>query len=246
MSDRDYVAEAAEQGHVDKDAWRGDPDKWTDAKTCVERGEKIAGILKSKNDRLESRIDSLEQSNRQFGEYHKQTLESQRKKNAEKIADLEVKVAEAVTNGDGQEYTRASREMDSLKAEATSQPNEAQVFDDLAQGWVRENKWYSENPKLAAYADGVSDRLRQQGYVGQAYFTELTRNVEETFPEEFTNPNKSKASATERGGQLSTENSEAQTYDNLPADAKAACDDFVTNGIFKSREDYVATYEWEA
>jgi hypothetical protein len=35
--------------------------------------------------------------------------------------------------------------------------------------------------------------------------------------------------------------SKAETYDNLPADAKAACDDFVKQGFMK-REDYVKQY----
>ncbi|RLC55297.1 MAG: hypothetical protein DRI30_07825, partial [Chloroflexi bacterium] len=68
--ERDYEAEAVEQG------WNADfdgPNK-TDAKTFVERGEQIAGILKSKNKKLEDRLHKLEAANVQFGEYHKQTL----------------------------------------------------------------------------------------------------------------------------------------------------------------------------
>ncbi|GAF67584.1 unnamed protein product, partial [marine sediment metagenome] len=81
--ERDYEAEASEQG------WNKDfdgPNK-TDAKTFVERGEQIAGILKSKNTKLEDRLHRLEQSNKQFGEYHKKTLESQVRKTAETIKE---------------------------------------------------------------------------------------------------------------------------------------------------------------
>ena len=112
MSDRDEEAIASEQGWVDKDAWKGDPDKHVSAKIFNERGEKIAGILKSKNDRLERRIDNLEQSGRQLIEHHKQDAEVQRRKNSERVATLEVQLAEAITNNDGTAAVNTQDEID--------------------------------------------------------------------------------------------------------------------------------------
>ena len=103
MEERDYEAEATEQG------WNPDfdgPNK-TDAKTFVEKGEKIAGIANKRVKTLEDRIHRLEDSNKQFGEYHKQTLEQQRKESEKQIHTLQAEVAQAVTDGDGQAYTRA-------------------------------------------------------------------------------------------------------------------------------------------
>ena len=68
--------------------------------------------------------------------------------------------------------------------------------------------------------------------------------VKQDHPDDFKNPNKSKSSSVEAGGELSTDTSKEGTYDSLPPDAKAACDDFVKSG-FMSREDYVKTYEFE-
>jgi len=237
--ERNYTEEAVAQG------WNENYDgaNKVDAKEFVEKGEKIAGILKSKNERLETRLASLEQSNKQFGEYHKKTLETQRKQDAEKISVLEDKLDQAVTDGDGQAHREARREIEAIKDVAPVQADDAQQWNQMAEAWAGNNKWYKDNPKLAAYADGRSDQLRSQGYVGQAYFAELTRDVEETFPEEFSNPNKSKAGATETSGQQSTDNSKDESYDNLPAEAKAACDDFVSQGFMK-REDYVKQYDF--
>ena len=240
---RDYEAEAAEQGWTDKEGWKGPEDKWTDAQTFVERGEKIAGILKGKVERLEDKVDNLTESNRKFGEYHKQTLETQRQKSAERIQTLKAELEQAVTDGDGQAYTRLNAEIDSEKREAPV-ANDADEWNQLAQGWASKNEWYSTNSKLQAFADGISDRIRNEGYGGQAYFSELTRQVKENFPEEFTNPNKSKSNGVEAGGQRSTTNSKEASYDALPADAKAACDDFVSQG-FMSRDEYVKNYEFE-
>lgn len=238
--ERDYKAEAKEQG------WNPDHEgeNKVDAKTFVERGEKIIGIVKSKNARLENRIEHLEQSNREFGEYHKKTVESQRKQGAEKVAELETQLAKAITEGDGPAYTQTQREIESVKAQTPDPTNDAQAWDRMAQSWAVENKWYTEKPKLAIYADGISDRIRAEGYNGQAYFSELTRRVKEDHPEEFTNPNKAKPSGVETGGQRETPDSAERTYANLPADAKKACDGYVKDG-FMSQKDYVSTYEFE-
>jgi len=240
MEERDYEALASEQG------WNKDfePNK-VSAQVFVERGEQIAGILKSKNAKLEDRINRLEQTNKKFGEHFTQTIEAQRKKSAETIRDLEAKVAQAITDGDGQEYTRASREIESIKSETPVQTDDAGSWSELSQGWVRENPWYNESRKLGRFADGIAEELVAQGYRGEAYFSELTKQVKAEFPEDFKNPNRESANSVEAGGQRVTKDSKEHTYANLPADAKAACKDFIKSGIFANKEDYVNTYEWE-
>jgi len=241
--ERNYESEASEQGWTPKENWKGPEEKWTDAQTFVERGEQIAGILKSKNVKLEDRIHRLEESNRQFGEYHKQTLETQQRKNAETIQELEAKVAQAITDGDGAEYTRANREIQSLKSEAPAPTNDAE-WSRRSQEFISENEWYNKDPKLRQYADDISDRIRSISTSEVDYFSKLTAEVKEAHPNAFENPNKSRANTVENAGQLSTTNSKDHTYDNLPPDAKSACDKFVKDG-FTTREAYVETYEFE-
>jgi hypothetical protein len=242
MEERDYEAEAKEQG------WNPDfdgPNK-TDAKTFVERGEQIAGILKSKNAKLEDRLHRLEEANQKFGEYHKKTIEAEKRRNKETIAELESRLEQAITNGDGQEYTRTQREIDQIKASESDYPtDDMAAWNAMTERWVAENPWYNQSRKMARFADGVSDEVRAQGYNGAAYFAELTRQVKEEFPEEFKNPNKSAAAAVENSGEKGgTSTSKKHTYDSLPADAKRACDEFTRSG-FMTKEDYVANYEWD-
>jgi hypothetical protein len=107
------------------------------------------------------------------------------------------------------------------------------------------NEWYQTNEKLATYADGVAEQVINSGYTGPAYYTELTRRVKDAFPEEFQNKRQAQANTVESGGELETQGSEVpHTWENLPADAKKACDDFVKGG-FTTREDYLANYEWD-
>jgi len=248
--ERNYEEEAVAQGYnPDYDG----PNK-VDAKTFVEKGEKIAaiavkdrGVLRDKVEQLEGKVESLTESNREFGKYHKKTIEAQRKANATRIGELEAELAQAVTDGDGQAYTRTRAEINDLKTELPQLSDEqanAQAWDKLATQWVSENQWYNTNPTLATFADGLQERVVAEGYNGQAYFTELTRRVKEAFPDDFKNPNRSNANSVEDGGQISTGDSKEHTYANLPADAKKACDGFVKEG-FMTREDYVAEYEFE-
>lgn len=240
MEERDYEAEAKEQG------WNPDyegPNK-TDAKTFVERGEQIAGILKSKNAKLEERIQRLEQSNQEFGEYHKQTLQKQREMDARKIRELEEQLAQAITDGDGQAYTQYQKEIDTLKSNQQNVQTDEAAWNRLSQQWVSENPWYMENRKMARFADGIADEVRARVGTGPAYFSELTREVMEEFKDEFKNPKKSTPNAVEDGGQKGTGDSKAKTFDNLPADAKAAFKQF-NRDFGLSKEDYLATYEWD-
>ncbi len=237
--ERDYETEAREQG------WNPDydgPNK-VDPKVFVEKGEKIAGMALKRLEKAESQITTLQESNRQFGEYHKQTLETQRKNDADKIADLEGQLAQAITDGDGANYTRLNREIKKVESQQQPNGNDAQAYANIAETWARDNTWYADDPKLRTYADGLADKLRHEGYQGEAYFSEITRRVQEDFPDSFKNPNKSKAGSVETGGQRAVQSKEG-TYDSLPPDAKAFCDSFVKEG-FMTREQYVETYEFD-
>lgn len=244
--ERDYVAEATAQG------WNPDPTslpegKWVDAETFVEKGDKIAGILKARLDRQDQQIRQLNDDNKAFGEYQKTLLDKAKAESAQRLAELEALRATAITDADGAEYTRVDREIQKVRKDLETpepQANGKQELDVLAQAWLLNNSWYNTNPKLHTYADGLAEVVENEGYSGQAYFTELTRRVQEAFPDEFQNKRQTQSNTVERGGELDTIDSEARTYENLPSEAKTACDRFVKGG-FTTKEDYVASYEWE-
>ncbi len=242
MEDRDYEQEATVQG------WKSDGK--LDAKAFVEKGEKIAGLQKKKADRLvESneeltrRIQSLESSNREFGESQRKQQDKLKKENARLLGELEAKRSEAITAGDGAEFTRIDREIDSVKEDLREPPPNG--IDNLAAQWLADNQWYNTNENLRIYADGLAGVVSNEGYRDQAYYKDLTRRVKDQFPQEFENPNQEKSNAVEQGGQIDTQASKsAHTYENLPRDAKASCDKWVANGLM-SKKDYVSAYEWD-
>lgn len=245
--ERDYEAEAKKEGWAPIENWKGDPDDFKSAKQFVEDGEKIPAILKSKVERLEAerekdheRTRELRQTTKQFKEFMESSLSRERKEKDKLRRELEGVRKQAVTDGDGEAFDRADRQLNELKDDV---PVQTDGMDPLAEGWLQSNQWYVENDTLGAFADGLAERLVAQGYTGKAYYDELTKRTKETFPDQFGNKNRSKPNAVES----TTEpvKTSDQSWDNLPPEAKAAYAQFAKDIPDFSKEDYVANYDWE-
>ncbi|MDE2106523.1 MAG: hypothetical protein KGL39_55425, partial [Patescibacteria group bacterium] len=59
MSDQTVEERAGAMGWVPQEKFRGDPEKWVDAETFVQRGEQVMPILKHNNEKLQAEIASL-------------------------------------------------------------------------------------------------------------------------------------------------------------------------------------------
>ena len=246
---RDYEAEAKEQGYNPN----YDGDNKVDAKTFVERGEKFVGIANSKLRRLEEKFQVLEASNqamlaanKDFGAYKEGQLAKEKQKSANLLAELETRRATAINEADGVEFTKVDREIqqvrDDIKEPAPQLRNETDV---LGQAWLLNNDWYNTNRKMRLYTDAISEEVVASGFVGgsAAYYAELTRLAKADFPEEFESK-QTKPAGVEQGGTLEVKSdSEDHTYENLPAEDRAACDRFIAAG-HTTKESYCASYDW--
>ena len=240
--ERDYEKEALADG------WNPnyDGENKVDAKTFVERGEKINGMLKGKIGRLEERIDSLTQTNAEFKKYTDAQIKKEQEKNDKLISELEKVKAQAITDGDGAAAVQAEKDIQSLQANKPQTATEqSQAYNRMAEQWANENKWYATNERLGAFADGIAERVINEGYTGQAYFNELTRRTKEAFPEEFENPNKKKPGTVESGGDKGVKDSKSRNWSNLPADAKAQAERFIKDIPGYTKEQYLEQYDWD-
>ena len=242
---------AKQDGWVSEEDWKGPDDrkpaKFIDAREFNERGEKIAGIQKQKAERLESRIAELETSNREFGQYHQDTLAKQKQESESRISELKSAQAQAVTDGDGTAFTRAGTEIDRLEETAapTEDPNRA-AHDRRAKNFITSNSWYQTDQKLTAYADGIATQVESEGYHDQAYFNELERRVKETFPEDFAKHGPTTASVEAPAGS-ETKGSSPNTgsWEALPPADRAQAERFIRDGIIKTKQDFLDHYEWD-
>jgi len=119
--------------------------------------------------------------------------------------------------------------------------------DPTLNAWIEKNEWFGPDKRLTAIANGLGVEIRREfpNLNGQAFLDKLDQELREAMPDKFgkkTVPNPMEGSPN--GTARPSVSSGKKTYTNLPAEAKAACDKFVKQGLM-TKEQYVAEYDWE-
>lgn len=247
---RDYEAEAKQHGWVPKEDWKGPPERWADAQAFVARGEQIFSYVQAKNRKLVETVGTLQReitevkdATRGVTDFYEKALAREKKDREVLIAQLETDRAKAITDGDGQTFTIKDRKIRELQEEQAARPTEQEPA--FVQAWKTDNPWYVSDPTLQGIADGLSSVLKREnpGLLGRAFLDKLTERVQTEVPHKFKNARRDEA-ITESHDAKKVQNSKAKTYDNLPADAKAACDKYVRQIKDFTREKYLSQYDW--
>jgi hypothetical protein len=250
QNSRDYESEAKVQGWKPEQEFDGDPNRWVDAKTFVERGEAYIGYLKPVKDRLERELRKSQQLNKDLTDHHKRLTELQQKEIAQLEIQLQARRQKAVTDGDGQAFTKADNELEELRARKQTQPSTPAQKQDLtptAQAWLDKNTWYLRDKKLRAVADAHADELRSLNpdMPEEEYFENIASFVKEYVPNQF-KTNKGSDPGVETGGRRQGPTSGSQTkdavYKNLPKDAKDTADRMFSAGMIKDKDLYARAY----
>ena len=255
-------------GWVPKEEFRGSDTDWVDAEVFVKRGKEINPILRKNNELLMKRldekakeIDSIKASVEEFKVFQQESFERKAAEYEVQIAQLKSQKREAIAAGDGDLVVDIDDQIDSLKdaqkeakAEAKKKAEEpakteAQVSipnDPDLQSWLGRNQWFGDDTEMTDVANGLGASVRRQfpHLSGRAFLDKLDEKIVEYFPHK-TLGKKAKGSAVDstgnvRGGTTSGKKS----YDNLPDDARQACDRFIKNGWIKSKQEYVDSYDW--
>lgn len=262
---RDYEKDARAQGWVPQEEFRGDKESWVDATEFVRRGESINPILRKNNERLLHELDLTKKQMQELKaateEFKKFQQEHYSRKEAElklEIDSLKAQKKQAIREGDGDLAVELDDRIDAARDLLTEQKQAAKVeakqevtqppeVPREVQEWLGDNSWYSSDDVMRAATDALAKRINstKPWLSGKAFFEELDSVLESEFAPEKLGKKSKPRSPVESGTSTSTKpSSNKKSYDNLPADAKAACDRYVKQGIMK-REDYVAMYDWE-
>ena len=257
----EIITEARQGGWVPEEEFRDDPAKWVDAETFVKRGREINPILRKHNKDLQKQLDSAKaqaaeaiEAAKEFKEFQKKNFEKGKSLLERQIEQLKAKKKVAYNEQDGDLVVEIEEAIDELKEEKANlkPPKEVvihqpePVIDATLQKWLDKNAWFGQDEKLTRRVNGLGAALRgeQPNLTGQAFLDALDEEIQETFPDKF--KREKPVSAVEGGSTTSRPTrSGKKTYDDLPADAKAACNKFVKQGLFKTRDEYVAEYEWD-
>ena len=243
--------EAKRMGWVEKEKFKGDPDRWVEADKFVERGKNELPIMRerlkkfdSTNKQLKKKMDKMAETFKEFQSYTK-TREQKAVERA--IKELTEKQRVAVEEGDTKTFDKLEGEKTDLLQEQLTVP-EVEVSDpdeEMFNDWVDDgNKWFVDNKKLGKYAASISTYVAEQtGLTGIALFDEVKKETQARFPEEF--GEKPKAVPKVEGGTDEAPPPQSkQTFANLPAEAKEQCNRFIKEIKGFTKEEYLENYEW--
>ncbi|KKW92675.1 hypothetical protein [Sphingobium chungbukense] len=246
----DFEAEASKMGWTPLDQFKGDPSRHVDAETFYKRGQEMMPILKAQNKTLLRRLDAAEKAAKQAAEFFSQ---AEQRAYQRALADIRAEQEAAVEAGDVEAHRKASEKLDKLEKPGTPTPqaeDSEQRAKDFAD-WGKANKWYATNPVMQNYADSQAAILAKSkgGFLDRADLDAVAEKVREEFAEAFpdafaTEPAQRQKRPAVDGGGTRRGATGGKTYNDLPPEAKAACDKWVRQGLIKSREDYVKAYQW--
>lgn len=253
-------------GWVPKEEFRGSEDDWVDAEVFVKRGKEINPILRKNNELLMKKldekakeIDSIKASVEEFKKFQKESFERKTAEYDVQIAQLKSQKREAIAEGNGDLVVDIDDQLDSLKeaqreakeaAKAKPEPEQpAQVSipdDPELQSWLNKNNWFGNDIEMTELANTLGSSVRKQfpHLASRAFLEKLDDKIREYMPSKFLG-NKAKGSAVDSSGSVrGTGSSGKKSYDNLPDDAKQACDRFIKQGWIKSKQEYIDSYDW--
>ena len=254
-------------GWVPKEEFRGSETDWVDAEVFVKRGKEINPILRKNNELLMKKldekakeIDSIKASVEEFKKFQKESFERKSAEYEVQIAQLKTQKREAIAAGDGDTVVDIDDQIDSLKEaqkeaklEAAKKPEpvkteaQASVPDDPElQSWLGRNQWFGEDSEMTDMANGLGASVRKQfpHLTGRAFLDKLDEKIVEYFPQKVLGKKAKGSSVDSTGNVRGGTTSGKKSYDNLPDDAKQACDRFIKNGWIKSKQEYVDSYDW--
>lgn len=256
-----FEKEARLLGWVPKEEFR-DGDNWVDAETFVKRGKEINPILRKNNEILlkkledsKREIEEVKRVAKEFEKYQKDNAERKVKELEKELLSLKEQKKAAVAAGDGEAVVALDDQIDEVKQQqkdAKKEPEKstapaATQADPVVTAWMEENEWYTSDFKYSNIADSLGRQIRQENpnLFGKAFFDKLDAELEEVLPVKYRkgSSNQMVDSGSSAPARPSTKPSK-QSYENLPAEAKAACDRFVKQGLM-TKEQYLADYQWE-
>jgi len=262
MSDQEQTQiqeRASRMGWVDKDAFRGDPEKWIDAEAFIKRGDEELPILRERNKALDAKYQKLARdfeevrdTLKQFAEHHKNVSKREYEKAK---AELQRQEKEAVSLADTKKFDAIQlekAELEKLKPEDTNgtpTQSKAGSKEDYKcfEAWKKDAPWWEKDRAMTAYAKDVANELERNSphlVATDEFYAEVTKAVKEEFPHKFENPKRKEAGLVHDGSDETSSGSgkKKKTYNDLPADAKAYCDKFLKQGLFKDKQAYVDEY----
>lgn len=252
QDDHDYEAEARRKGWRPKDEYEGDADKWVDAKTFVERGEKFVKNLQRKIDELQQKIESFEQTKTQVKTFYEDALKRKDQELLQLVTALKKQRAQAIREGNDDQAVEIDGHIEALQnererlnadaEEKKQQPSPDQIVHSIVlDEWVEENPWFKTDEKLreAAIAFGKEINAKNKDLRGRKFLDKVREMMVEEFPRRFAENKPATPVAVEGGKQAARV--KGKTAADLPEEDKKLMKYYVSSGMM-TEETFLKTY----
>lgn len=253
---RDYEAEARAQGWVPEAEFKGDkkPAQFLDAETFVRRGEELTPFIRKENSKLKQ---ELSETKAEFAKRlerieraEKKAFEAAESRHKAEIERIRSDMRAAVEAGDTKEFDRLDKMKDGLekaapKMEEPAKQTPEQEFEAKRDKWIGENPWFNTDFDLRKFTMEYSE------FYGSANpaksFEEVMKvtrdEVEKRFPEKFGGKKPNGHAAVDGGSDFSgVFKGNGKSEADLPAEARAAGERFVKQGLYKDLKAYAKEY----
>lgn len=241
--------EARKYGWRPKDEYNRDPEGWVDAEKFLEFPQTRVKMLQDTRKTLEQELKERDERLARMEGMTKVVADRIRKQEQEnfhrQLQQLENAKRHAAEEGDMDRYDRFAEQQRKLKPPEFDEPQAAPQIDPELQAYMQsdEGAWLQDQRAGAlAYQTIEGDRLAQLlPPVEQAKWA--AKRVKEYYPSLFPEPvQRPQARQTVDPGGLAGGRKSGRGADELPPEARQAAKDYVSEGIYKSVEEYAKDY----
>lgn len=234
-------------GWKPKDEYKGDPEQWRDWEDFLDTEAKNGPQIRAQNKVLARKIIALEKkfarAEKTFAEAREHFSKTEERAYNRAVTDIRKRQREAVAVGDTDAFDEASEELDELSKDVQAKsatPDAAVKAEDekTFNKWKRGNDWYESDKAMTAYADAMAREMgpyQATGLDWDEYLDEIGAKVKKEFAHKFEQPRR--RSAVEGVSETRAPRN-AETFDALPAEAKAQFKRFADMDIPVTKEQY--------
>lgn len=235
----DAEEKARAQGWRPKEEWRGPDDKWVDAKTFVERGEKIAPI---QAERIEALTRELAETKKTIAGFADWRSKVEKDAYERAMRDIKARQREAVRTMDEEAFEKAEKDAEALTKKVEEKPKADDIPAEV-KAFAERNPWYTADAALNLEAQAIHMQIGQDkpGLSLADNLAEVEKEIKRRHPRKFGIEPRREAPHVEGAGGSKPRNGGGKSYSDLPADAKAACDLFVRQKVM-TKEQYVKDF----
>lgn len=238
QTERDYEAEARAQGWVPADEFKGDKSRCVDAETFVKRADEVMPLLRKQLSHYRAELDQMKREIKKVRKSEQASYENA-------YADLKSQMEKAVETGNVAQFKALDAKADELRkgmAEDTPVADQQKEAARAFSAWRDDNEWYDlgglpsateTERKQRVYFDRMVEANEDKARtMAPAEFISFIGDlVEAKYPPQRTA--RPRGTESVAGVTRTAQSKSAKTGVNLPADAKAAAERYMRQGIYK-------------